>query len=110
MSRLCAQAPPLAYPGSMEHVWQSLQMEEGAGARNANDGLQDGRPDALTNGAHPATQTREKCWIHRVRFMRVDIASGTDPTWSLFPPRSWGSKGRVLAPSKEHCMVQNTTF
>ena len=63
-----AQPAPPAYPGSMEHVWQALQQEEGAEAREAVNGLQDnGRTDGLTNGAHPAAQARDKCWIHRVR-------------------------------------------
>jgi len=62
------QPPPPAYPGSMEHVWQSLQQEEGAEGRDAAaNGLQDGSTDGLQNGSHPAAQPREKCWIHRVR-------------------------------------------
>ena len=55
----------------MEHVWQSLQQEEGAEAREAANGPQDRRVDGLSNGTHPAVPPREKCWIHRVRRCRL---------------------------------------
>ncbi len=54
----------------MEHVWQSLQQEEGAEGRDgaANGLQQDGCTDGPKNGTNqPAAQPREKCWIHRVR-------------------------------------------
>ena len=71
---LCvAQPPPPAFPGSMEHVWQSLQLEEGAEGADAANGLQDVCSDGPKNGSHPAAQPREKCWIHRVRAAAVYV-------------------------------------
>ena len=54
----------------MEHIWQNLEMEEAAGARDISE-----QPpaDGLKNGLHAAAQARDKCWIHKVR-VNVQIA------------------------------------